>query len=160
MITLGFDAFQAYIGPGTSITDRSKTCNLLITLKFPLSYSFSVISATYHGYAQLDPGVTGSFRSTYLLSSLLSGASASTSVSVLGGGAFAGGDVYTKTNSIATGNLLLSPCLLGGLSSTAVLTVNNALSLASVNASASGLMTDDDASFGTTQRIALKWFSC
>lgn len=159
-ITLGFDNFQAYIGPGTSLKDRSKNCNLLITLKYPVGYSYGVVSSTYHGFAQLDPGVTGSFSSIYFLSSLLS-STFSTSTSILGGGTYSDGNVYTQTKTISTSKLVLSPCGgLLGLGTSAALNVGNTVSLASSNASASGQMTDDDATFGTTQKVAVKWFSC
>jgi hypothetical protein len=67
IVNLGFDKFQAYIGPGTSAADRSKSCNLILTLKYPPAYSFAVVSSTYHGYAQLDSGVAGKFSSAYIL---------------------------------------------------------------------------------------------
>lgn len=159
VVTLGFDNFQAYIGPGTSLKDHSKNCNLLITLKYPSGYSYGVVSSTYHGFAQLDRGVTGSFSSIYFLSSLLS-STFSTSTSILGGGTYNEGDVYTQTNTISTSKLVLSPCGLLGLGTSAVLNVDNTISLASSNASASGQMTDDDATFGTTQKVSIKWFSC
>ncbi|KAJ4389134.1 hypothetical protein N0V93_006596 [Gnomoniopsis smithogilvyi] len=159
VITLGFDDFQAYIGPGTILTDRSKSCKLLITLNYPPGYSFGVVSSTYHGYAQLDVGVTGSFSSVYFLTSLLS-TTFSTSTSILGGGAYSGGTVYTQTNTISTSNLVLSPCGLLGLGSRAGLNIAKTISLTSNNASATGQMTEDDATFGTTQRVSVKWFSC
>lgn len=53
VITLGFNEFQAYIGPGTSAADRSKSCNLILTLKYPPAYSFAVVSSTYHGSPNL-----------------------------------------------------------------------------------------------------------
>ncbi|KAG6353946.1 hypothetical protein INS49_005203 [Diaporthe citri] len=159
VVTLGFDKFQAYIGPGTSVADRSKSCNLMLTLKYPPTYSFTVVSSTYHGYAQLDNGVTGKFSSTYLFSSLLS-ATFSTSTSVLGGVSLESGSVYTKSDTISTPNLVLSPCGLLSVGSSALLNIGNAISLTSSNSSAVGLMTNDDAAVSTTQQVALKWFSC
>ncbi|KAK7717091.1 hypothetical protein SLS63_010810 [Diaporthe eres] len=159
VVTLGFDNFQAYIGPGTSVADRSKSCNLILTLKYPPAYSFAVVSSTYHGYAQLDNGVTGKFSSTYFFSSLLS-ATFSTSTSVLGGGSLESGSVYTKSDTISTPNLVLSPCGLLGVGSLALLNIGNTISLSSSNSSAVGLMTNDDATVSTTQQVALKWFSC
>lgn len=159
VVTLGFDQFQAYIGPGTSVADRSKSCNLILTLKYPPAYSFAVASSTYHGYAQLDSGVTGKFSSTYFFSSLLS-ATFSTSTSVLGGGSLESGSVYTKSDTISTPNLVLSPCGLLTVGSLALLNIGNTISLSSSNSSAVGLMTNDDATVSTTQQVALKWFTC
>ncbi|KAL1866309.1 hypothetical protein Daus18300_006770 [Diaporthe australafricana] len=159
VVTLGFDKFQAYIGPGTSVADHFKSCNLILTLKYPPAYSFAVVSSTYHGYAQLDSSVTGKFYSTYFLSSLAS-ATFSTSTSVLGGGTWESGSVYTKSDTISTPNLIFSPCGLLGIGSAALLNIGNTISLSSSNSSASGLMTNDDATVATTQQVALKWFTC
>jgi hypothetical protein len=68
VVTFGFDAFQVYIGPGTSIADRSKNCQLHLDLKYPGGFQFAVVESTYHGYAQLEKGVTGTFYSTYYFS--------------------------------------------------------------------------------------------
>ncbi|KAH8772871.1 secreted protein [Diaporthe sp. PMI_573] len=159
IVTLGFDKFQAYIGPGTSAADCSKSCNLTLTFKYPPAYSFAVVSSTYHGYAQLDSGVAGKFSSAYFFTSL-SGATFSTSTSVLGRGSLESGSVYTKSDTISTPNLVLSPCGILGIGSLALLNIGNTISLSSSNSSAVGLMTNDDATVSTTQQVELKWFSC
>lgn len=68
VITFGFDSFQTYIGPGTTQADRSKNCQIHLNLKYPGGFQFAVVESTYHGYAQLDAGVTGNFFSTYFFS--------------------------------------------------------------------------------------------
>ncbi|PSR73252.1 hypothetical protein BD289DRAFT_340776, partial [Coniella lustricola] len=95
VITFGFDAFQAYIGPGTTIADRSKNCQLHLSVEYPGGFQFAVVDATYHGFAQLDAGVTGNFYSTYYFSEDAS-ATTTTQSSIVGGGPWANGQVYTK----------------------------------------------------------------
>jgi hypothetical protein len=68
VITYGFDQFQTYIGPGTKAADHSKNCQLHLNLKYPGGFQYSVVDATYHGFARLDAGVTGSFITTYYFS--------------------------------------------------------------------------------------------
>jgi hypothetical protein len=68
VITYGFDQFQTYIGPGTAPSDRSKNCQLHLNLKYPGGFQYAVLDATYHGWARLDEGVTGSFITTYYFS--------------------------------------------------------------------------------------------
>jgi hypothetical protein len=68
VITYGFDQFQTYIGPGTTPADRSKNCQLHLNLKYPGGFQYAVVDATYHGWARLDDGVTGSFITTYYFS--------------------------------------------------------------------------------------------
>ena len=68
VVTYGFDKFQTYIGPGTVQADRSKACQLHLNLKYPGGFQYSVVDATYHGWARLDKGVTGQFITSYYFS--------------------------------------------------------------------------------------------
>jgi len=68
VVTLGFDAFVAYIGPTAPQSAKSKACQIHLNLKYPGGFSFAVVEAVYHGYARLDPDVTGTFLSTYFFS--------------------------------------------------------------------------------------------
>ncbi|XTI93090.1 hypothetical protein V2W45_1472529 [Cenococcum geophilum] len=61
VITFGFDTFQAY-------SDHSKNCQIHLSLKYPGELWYSVLNMTYHGYARLGVGVTGSFYSAYFFS--------------------------------------------------------------------------------------------
>jgi hypothetical protein len=68
VITYGFDQFQTYIGPGLPASDKSKNCQLHLNLVYPGGFQYAVVDATYHGWARLDEGVTGSFITTYYFS--------------------------------------------------------------------------------------------
>lgn len=68
VITWGFDQFQTYIGPGTKASDKSKNCQLHLNLAYPGGFQYAVVDATYHGWARMDEGVTGSFITTYYFS--------------------------------------------------------------------------------------------
>lgn len=68
VITYGFDQFQTYIGPGTKAADHSKNCQLHLNLKYPGGFQYAVVDATYHGFARLDKGVTGTFLTSYYFS--------------------------------------------------------------------------------------------
>ncbi|KAJ9136544.1 hypothetical protein NKR23_g9774 [Pleurostoma richardsiae] len=154
VVTFGFDQFQTYIGPGTAVTDHTKNCQLHLTLRYPSGFSFAVIDSTYHGYAQLDAGVTGTFYSSYYFSEDAA-RTATTRTSIGGGGVWAEGQVYTKQDIVPTASYVRSPC-----GSTSILNVNNRIALTSADAGASGLITDDDATVAITQQIHLRWFSC
>lgn len=95
VVTFGFDAFQTYIGPGTVVADRTKNCQLHLTLNYPGGFQFAVLDSTYHGYAQLDTGVTGTFLSTYYFSQDAT-ATTTTRTSITGGGLWAAGQVSLK----------------------------------------------------------------
>jgi hypothetical protein len=64
-VTFGFDDFQTYIGHEAAQDQATKQYQLYLTLQYPGGFQYSIVDAVYHGYAQLDPGVTGNFISTY-----------------------------------------------------------------------------------------------
>ena len=97
-----------------------------------------MVDSTYHGYAQLEPGVTGSFYSTYFFSQSASDTT-TTQTSISGGGIWAQGQVYTKADTIPTASYIYSPCGANG-----ILNINNRIALTSTNSSAMGELTDDD----------------
>lgn len=154
MITFGFDKFQTYIGPGYDPTQKTKNCQLHLNLKYPGGFQFAVVDSTYHGYAQLDPGVTGTFYSTYYFSQ---GAQTTTTTqtSISGGGIWAQGQVYTKADSVPTASVIYSPCGASG-----ILNINNRIALTSTSATALGEVTDDDATVAFTQQVHLQWKTC
>jgi hypothetical protein len=154
VITFGFDAFQVYIGPGTVQADWTKNCQLHLNLQYPGGFQFSVVESTYHGYAQLDEGVTGNFISSYYFSQD-AGSTTTTRTSIQGGGAWALGQVYTKQDKVPTAAVIWSPC-----GATGILNVNNRIALTSRNSSAYGQISDDDATVAFTQQVNVGWQAC
>lgn len=154
VITFGFDNFQTYIGPGYDLTDKTKNCQLHLNLQYPGGFQFSVVDSTYHGYAQLDPGVTGTFYSTYYFSQS-AGDTTTTQTSISGGGIWENGEVYTKSDTVPTASYIYSPCGANG-----ILNINNRIALTSTDSTATGELTDDDATVAFTQQINLAWKPC
>ena len=68
VVTLIFDAYIASIGPGISITENRKNCQLNVELLYPGGFQYSVLSADYRGYAAVQKGITGTLKSTYYFS--------------------------------------------------------------------------------------------
>jgi hypothetical protein len=64
-VTFGFDDFQTYIGHEAAQDQATKQYQLYLTLQYPGGFQYSIVDAVYHGYGQLDPGVTRNFISTY-----------------------------------------------------------------------------------------------
>jgi hypothetical protein len=127
---------------------------LTSTPQYPGGFQFSVLESTYHGYAQLEPGVTGNFYSTYYFSQD-AGATTTTQTSIQGGGIWEQGQVYTKADQVPTASYIFSPCGANG-----ILNINNRIALTSSNTSAFGLITDDDATVAFTQQVNIAWRSC
>lgn len=155
VLTIGFDEFQTYIGPGTSFMDRTKNCQLHIQLEYPDGFSFAVMDSVYHGFALLEKGVTSDFISTYYFSANAE-VVGDTRTTIEGGGLWAMGQIYTQKDSMPAGEALRSPC--GGRSSQ--LNINNRVSLRSSDSKASGMVTNDDQTLALTQQIHIDWFEC
>ncbi|RYO94677.1 hypothetical protein DL766_007971 [Monosporascus sp. MC13-8B] len=143
-----------YIGPGTTPADWTKNCQLHLNLQYPGGFQFAVVESTYHGYAQLDAGVTGTFLSTYYFSQD-AGSTTTTRTSIQGGGPWALGQVYTKQDKVPTAAVIWSPC-----GATGILNVNNRIALTSRNSSAYGQISDDDATVAFTQQVHVDWQPC
>ncbi|KAF2267697.1 hypothetical protein CC78DRAFT_591054 [Lojkania enalia] len=154
VITYGFDAFQTYIGPYTKPADHSKNCQLHLNLKYPGGFQYAVVDATYHGFARMDAGITGTFLTTYFFSQDAAKTS-TTRMTAQGGGALEMGQVYTKQDKIETTATVWSPC-----GTTGILNINNRLSLTSKDPTASGEMSNDDATVAFTQQLHVAWRTC
>ncbi|KAF1941370.1 hypothetical protein EJ02DRAFT_512436 [Clathrospora elynae] len=154
VVTYGFDAFQTYIGPGTVPADRSKNCQLHLNLKYPGGFQYAVVDATYHGWARLDAGVTGSFITTYYFSQD-AGKTQTTRMAAEGGGSLLTGQVYTKQDSVETTATIWSPCGQNG-----ILNINNRISLTNKKADQAGEMSNDDATVAFTQQLHVAWRKC
>ncbi|KAH8162080.1 hypothetical protein CIB48_g6183 [Xylaria polymorpha] len=145
---------QTYIGPGTQVADRTKNCQLHLNLVYPGGFQYAVVESTYHGYAQLEKGVTGTFYSTYYFSQSPADTT-TTTTSISGGGIWEFGDVYTKQDQVPTASIIWSPC-----GATGILNVNNRIALTATNTTASGTISDDDATVALTQQIHVAWQPC
>jgi len=154
IVTLGFDEFQTFIGRGRAAADRDKNCEIHLNLHYPGGYTFAVVDATYHGFAQLDNGVNASLSSTYSFQTG-NAATVSTSTDLGGSTGFTQGQVYTKHDQVPTSRRVRSPC--GG---NVNMLIRTRINLASTNASASGSVSGDDATIAFTQQVHFGWEKC
>lgn len=68
VLTSIFDSFVAAVGPGIPVTSNRKNCQMTLKIHYPGGFQFSIFSADYRGFAQLDAGVDGLQKSTYYFS--------------------------------------------------------------------------------------------
>jgi hypothetical protein len=151
VVTLGFDEFQTQTGRGFRDSDRDKTCIIRITLHYPNGFSFAVLDATFHGFAQLDSGVNGSFSSTFSFGDDNSRRCATNST-LRGGGQYQNGSVFTEHDTIPTAEVVRSAC-----GKNEDLVIRTRINLNSNNSTANGILTDDDATFALTQQVHIGW---
>jgi len=154
ILTVGFDSFYTYIGPGTAVSDRTKNCQLHLNLKYPAGFTYAVIQSTYHGYALLETGVTATFFSTYFFSSDAA-KTTTTRTTLTGGGEWAAGNVYTRVDAVPNASIIYAPC-----GTTSILNLNNRVALTSTNSKAAGEVSTDDQTVDLTQQIHFNWLSC
>lgn len=65
VVTLIYDSYVASIGPGIAVTEQRKNCQLTLELEYPGGFQYSILSADYRGYANIEKGITGTLKSTY-----------------------------------------------------------------------------------------------
>lgn len=160
VVTLGFDEFQTYRGRGRRREDGDKNCRITLGLHYPGGYTMAVVQTTYHGFAQLDQGVTGTFESGYSFEdeggrNAVGGREATVQSSIQGGGSWSRGQVYTKTDTVPASKVVRSPC-----GQNVRLTIRTHLSLTGTNDTAEGTLTGDDATISFTQQVNINWQKC
>jgi hypothetical protein len=64
-LSLGFSSYVARQGPGVSIVERRRNCNLVLSLNLPRGWQYAIRSVRYHGVASLPRSVSGLQQSTY-----------------------------------------------------------------------------------------------
>jgi hypothetical protein len=145
-ITFGKE-FTATVGSGSDPAASRKNCQLNIPITFSPGFQYTVYSADYTGYADLDAGVKGSVQSNYYFSGEQKSASATLTIN----GPFTGR--YQKHDDVALA--VWSPCGSQGL-----LNVNTDVALTPLGAANSGLLTADKASAKFTHSVYIKWQQC
>ncbi|PKS05898.1 hypothetical protein jhhlp_007729 [Lomentospora prolificans] len=165
VVTLGYDDFRAYIGPNprgrrrgsggrASREEESSTCSIRLKLHYPGGHTVSVVETTFHGFAVLDPGVTGTFESRYGFGN---GAQSSLVTSTIegDGGTAMDGEQYTATGSIPDDRRVYAPC-----GEEVDLVIQTSINLRSRNATGSGSLNDDDATIALKQQVNLAFEPC
>ena len=148
-MTLIFDSYVASIGPGTAVTDNRKNCQLNLNIHYPPGFQFSLFSADYRGYAQLDKGVNGTQKSTYYFSGQTQQVSTETDFTGPMDQDYLFHDVAQSTS------VVWSPCGAEGL-----LNINSQVRLTSNSKTASGELTTDSIDTKFTQILYLNWQKC
>ncbi len=58
------------IGNAVATSKQRKNCQLTLELQYPGGFQYSILSADYRGYANIEKGVTGTLKSTYYFAGL------------------------------------------------------------------------------------------
>lgn len=63
--TLIFDQFVAASGPGVSVTESRKNCQININMRVPNGWTYTISTIDYRGYVQIPAGYTAEQKSVY-----------------------------------------------------------------------------------------------
>jgi hypothetical protein len=160
---LTFSAFDASAGGGTPVSQERKNCAISFTLHVPGGLTYALAQADYNGFAQLDPGVTATEKTTYYIAG--SPATTATFSTVLtattptaDGGNYVDGDNYSRTDQFGLASLVWAPC---GVDSIAIVNssvnVNNA---ATAGHTGYGYISLDEMDFGAAVVFHFNWQHC
>jgi len=150
-INIAFDQYIASIGPGVSIVESRKNCQLAFTIVYPAGWSYSISETTYKGYVSLDDQVTARQQSQYWFQG-----QEQSSVTWYTEWT---GQIDTDYDTIpdVVGKETWSPCK----STSSNLIVNTQIRLNnSNNRSGSGMITTDSLDHKVTHILGCKWKKC
>ncbi|KAF2470966.1 uncharacterized protein BDR25DRAFT_261266 [Lindgomyces ingoldianus] len=139
--------FTATAGTGVDAVESRKNCQINLDLQFSPGFQYTVLSADYSGWADLDSGVKGVVRANYYFSGDVTSATTTMGIS----GPFTGR--YTKHDDISVA--VWSPC-----GSEAMLNVNADVSLTPLGGPGSGTLVALKESARFTQSLYIKWRQC
>ncbi|TEB33600.1 hypothetical protein FA13DRAFT_1730650 [Coprinellus micaceus] len=104
-LTAVFSELSAIAGPGVSISNNRRQCQLTLGVRVPKGYSFGLNSVESAGYYQLDPSVSASHSSLYYFQGQLTqGAAQNTFVGPVEGKTYISKEAYDGSGTAR------SPC--------------------------------------------------
>lgn len=148
-LELIFGAFTAEASPLNLPSESRKFCQLTVDLAFPQGYSFSLVSADYRGFADLEGNVVGTQTSTYYFTG---GFGRSFRTRLVG--PFS--ENYFRRDNLTLEALVWSPC-----GATRPLNISTQAAVSTLAArSGSGLMTVDSLGLVVRQTYGVVWRKC
>ncbi len=148
-LELVFGAFTAEASLLNLPSEARKFCQLTVDLSFPRGYSFSVLSADYRGFANLDPAVVGTQTSNYYFTG---GFGRSFRTRIVG--PFS--EDYFRRDNLTLEAAVWSPC-----GATRPLNISTQAAVSTLaNRSGRGLMTVDSLSLVVRHTYGLIWRRC
>jgi hypothetical protein len=154
-LTLGFDDFEVFYGPGYLQQARSKTCIIVITIRYRSGSTVELLGTTYRALALLDPGMMGNILSSYAFSSSdVGNASSASSTQAEATGPLIGD--YLKYEAIPKSSTTVAPCGVDEVR----LQINTRISVTSRNATVSGRVDGGPLFSLGTQLLHLGWVPC
>lgn len=151
--TLTFSDYIAEAGPGVSIRDGRRNCQVTLSLKVPQGWQYSVGTFDYRGYVFLDRGMRASHNTSYYFQGQGNTGRFASQMS---------GEIdrdYTFSDSIELGSLVWSSC-----NASRALNINTAINVRNTNKrrypDAEGLITNDSIDGEIKHVFGIRWRRC
>jgi hypothetical protein len=146
--TLLFDSYIAEAGPGISLANGRKNCQVAVDLRFPQGWSYTIFDVDYRGFAQLDPGTVGTQKTTYYFQG------SSQSVSLQSNYTGPKNADYHIRDSLGLDAVVWSPC-----GATRAVNMNTQVRV-TASGSRRALMTIDSIDGQLKHRYGIRWRRC
>jgi len=148
--TLIFDQFIASVGPKVPLTESRKNCQLNINLHIPSGWQYSIATADYRGFVQLDPKLVATQKSIYYFQGEVAQVSAGTD--------FTGpaNKDYLVHDEIPFESTVWSPCgVIRPINANTQIRIDT-----TKNPNGSGQMTTDSIDGKVTHKLGFTWMKC
>ncbi|KAK3393542.1 hypothetical protein B0H63DRAFT_19430 [Podospora didyma] len=150
-LAFGFDKMEAWIGPGYTLSEKTRNCAITLTLAVRSGYTFELVSTTYHARARLPAQVKGVISSQYAFNTANTASTTQSSPA----GPLQG--IYTQEEVIPKSARIASACGVEKM----VLQISTRMTLTASSASASGGNIEGDPPLSlATQLLQLGWSAC
>ena len=146
--TLIYDQFIAEVGPGVSLRERRKSCQLTIDFDYPEGWTYTLIDLDSRGFAYLEDPVSALQKTTYYFMGETNDIAFQTEFD----GPFEENYHYTDSMLI---DAIWAPC-----GERKPLNVKSEIRLSTTNRKAAGLMTVDSTDGSLSHRFGLRWKRC
>jgi hypothetical protein len=150
-VTITFSQYFAQAGPGISIGENRKNCQMTLGLRIPPGFTFGIANVDYRGYYQLDDKVTAAQQAIYYFQGRVQQATARSTRT----GPIAG-DYYTYRDTFDLVSTVLSPC-----GADAVLNIASDIRTSNAaNKDGSGYISTDSTDASFSQIFNFQWQQC
>jgi len=149
LMSIAYDKFIAQSGPGLSMSDHTKFCQLTLDIHVPQGVQFSIMQTDFRGYCAIPKGLSAYQKATYYFTGQTNDVTYQSK--------FIGpvNKDYLFSDNVGIGSAVWSPC-----GKSALLNIKSRVGIEPLTSNKKGLITTDSTDLKFTQIFHLKWQKC